>query len=77
MYAIQSTAAATENMLLTAYSLGLGACWVGAFNKERVRETLELSPALRPVVLIPVGYPAENPSPPERTQIHQVTTKVK
>jgi nitroreductase len=77
LYAIQSTAAATENMLLTAHSLGVGACWVGAFDEERVRNTLDISSTLRPVVLVPVGYPAETSSPPKRTPIDEVTTRVR
>ncbi|MGD2249239.1 MAG: nitroreductase family protein [Candidatus Methanofastidiosia archaeon] len=77
LYAIQSTAAATENMLLTAHALGVGACWVGSFDEERVRNILGISSRLRPVVLIPVGYPAENSSPPDRTPVDEVTTRVK
>lgn len=76
LYSIQSTAAATENMLLMAQSLGLGVCWVGAFEEERVRNTLELASTLRPVVLAPVGYPAETPAPPERNPVETVTTAI-
>ncbi|OYT46923.1 nitroreductase family protein [Candidatus Bathyarchaeota archaeon ex4484_231] len=42
LYCIQDAAAATENMLLAAVGLGLGACWVGAFRENDVRETLKL-----------------------------------
>ncbi|KYK35600.1 MAG: nitroreductase family protein [Theionarchaea archaeon] len=73
LYAIQSSAAAIENMLLTAVSLGLGACWVGAFREEAVRAVLNLENAVRPVALIPVGYPAESPSPRGRKSVKEVT----
>lgn len=56
LYVFQDTAAMTQNILLAAHSLGLGACWVGAFNDERVRAILELEENILPVVVIPMGY---------------------
>lgn len=41
LYCIQDTAAAIQNILLTAHSLGLGTCWVGAFKEEETREALD------------------------------------
>lgn len=57
LYSLQDTAAATQNMFLTAHSMGLGACWVGAFNEKEVSQVLNLEENLRPVVLLPIGYP--------------------
>ncbi len=57
LYCIQDTAAAIENMLLVANSLGLGSCWVGAFEEDRVRELLHIPSRLRPVALITIGFP--------------------
>lgn len=62
LYSLQDTAAATENLLLAAVALGLGACWVGAFDEEEASRALELPPHLRPVAIIPMGYPARRPS---------------
>jgi nitroreductase len=62
LYCIQDTAAATQNILLTAYSLGLGACWIGAFNEEEAKRALNAPECMRPVAIIPVGYPDETPS---------------
>ncbi len=59
LYCIQDTAAATQNMLLAAYALGLGACWVGAFLEEDAGMALNLPRGVRPVAIIPVGHPAE------------------
>lgn len=61
LYSIQDTAAAAENILLSACALGLGGCWVGAFSEEAVSQILNLSPAQRPVVIIPIGYPQYTP----------------
>jgi len=60
LYCLQDTAAATQNMLLTAYSLGLGTCWVGAFKEDEVREALKIPIGIRPVALVPVGYPGKS-----------------
>ena len=56
LYSIQDTAAATQNILLAATDLGLGTCWVGAFNEDEVKQILKLTKNLRPVIIIPVGY---------------------
>jgi nitroreductase len=62
LYCIQDTAAATQNILLTAYSLGLGTCWVGAFNEGEAREAVNAPDWVRPVAMVPVGYANEIPS---------------
>lgn len=72
LYCIQDTAAATENMLLAARALGLGTCWVGAFHEDEVKSTLRLPEGIRPVAIIPVGYPAERPRPRHRRPIEQI-----
>ena len=66
LYCIQDTAASVQNLLLAAHDLGLGTCWVGAFNEDLVKEILDMPDYLRPVVIVPVGYPAKTPKAPER-----------
>jgi len=61
LYCIQDTAAAIQNIHLAAYSLGLGTCWVGAFREEKASEILKAPLGVRPVALIPVGYPSKIP----------------
>lgn len=73
LYCLQDTAAAVQNILLAATSLGLGACWVGAFREEGVIKALGLSPEKRPVALIPVGYPISDIRPPRRFSFEKVT----
>lgn len=66
LYCIQDAAAATENMLLAACALGLGACWVGAFREDEARAAINAPRDVRPVAIIPVGHPAESPMPPHK-----------
>jgi nitroreductase len=72
LYCIQDTAAAIQNLHLAAYSLRLGTCWIGAFREERAREILKIPQGIRPVAIIPVGYPAETPPPRNRRPMSQV-----
>ena len=72
LYCLQDTAAAIQNIHLLAHSLGLGSCWIGAFKEEEVREVLKLPQGIRPIAIIPVGYPAEAPPPGNRRPISQI-----
>jgi nitroreductase len=64
LYALQDATIAVVHAQLTATALGLATCWVGAFDEAAVVQSLQLPSGLRPVVLLPVGYPAE--APPSR-----------
>ena len=66
LYAIQDASAGIENLLLAAHSMGLGTCWVGAFDETQVSALLGIPHRTKPVAIIPVGYPAEQPSAPPR-----------
>lgn len=66
-YWVQDASAATQNLLLAAQGLELGAVWTGVYPiKERVKEVkqiLHLPAHIIPLNVIPIGYPAENPLP--------------
>jgi nitroreductase len=63
-------AAATENILLAAHGLGLGACWLGIYPREGrvagMRKLLHLPTHIIPFSLISLGYPAEEKQNEER-----------
>ncbi len=68
LYSIQNCAAATENMLLMAYNVGLGACWVSAFDETMAARVIGTPEDVRPQVIIPIGYADEKvPEPPNYT----------
>ena len=58
--------AAAQNLLLAACECGLGTCWIGSFNRERLRDLLSLPEPVHPVCLVTIGYPDEHPTPPTR-----------
>lgn len=59
-------AIAVDHLTLAARALGLGTCWVGAFDANAVRQTLGIPADIEVVQLIPLGYPADWPSPRSR-----------
>ncbi len=61
LYGVQACAAAIENMLLAAHALGLGACWVGAFDEGFISEVLGIPSSARPQAIITLGYTDEKP----------------
>jgi nitroreductase len=73
LYTIQDIAAATQNILLLAHSLGLGSCWVGAFDEEKVKSICNLPAHIRPMVMIALGYPDEKTksSVPTRKEVNE------
>ena len=64
LHAIEAGAAATQNMTLAAYSLGLGAGWIGIWGTEAeasIQKILKLPETVRAVSLLPIGIPDESP----------------
>lgn len=72
LYCLQDTAAAVENILLSATALGYGTCWVGAFDEGAVKEALGVPVGIRPVALIPLGLPDEDPPRVKRKPLGEV-----
>ncbi|MFQ6056398.1 MAG: nitroreductase family protein [Methanosarcinales archaeon] len=70
---IQDVSAAIQNMLLTAHSMKLGSCWIGAFREEEIKEILEVPKEIKILAIIPIGYPDEDPLPPPRYLLDRVT----
>jgi len=72
--AVQSVAAAIENMLLVAHGEGLGSCWFCGplFCQDVVRAILKIPQHVDPQALITLGYPANKPTPPPRKPLEEI-----
>ncbi len=61
-----------DHIILAATDLGLGTCWIGAFDPLAAQEFLNLSRDMEPVVFTPLGYPADNPAPKRRKPLEEI-----
>ncbi len=75
IYCIQDTAAAIQNILLTACSLGLGSCWIGAFKEEEIRKLIKAPKSMKPIALVSIGFPNEAPVPRFRRPVSEIMHK--
>lgn len=73
LYRFLDCGAAVQNMLLTAYSLGLGSLWVGTFDPNKAAQLLGLPSNLEPVTIVLVGVPDETPAPKPRKNWEEET----
>src|SRR5215210_6221768 len=71
-YSIIDGAFASMLILLTAVNEGIGACFVGAFLDVKVSEILELPEYVKPIGIICIGYPAEEPIRIERISLSEL-----
>lgn len=77
LYCLQDTAALTENLLVAAHAMGLGGCWVGAFDEAVAADVLNLARGVRPVALVPVGYPDDRDPRPGRRPMNRVVQRIR
>jgi coenzyme F420-0:L-glutamate ligase / coenzyme F420-1:gamma-L-glutamate ligase len=75
LMAIQSVAAAIQNILVAAHEAGLGACWMAAplYCPDVIRDVLQLSDDWEAQALITIGYPADAGKPKARVDFREIT----
>jgi nitroreductase len=72
LFGIQDVAAACQNILLAAESLGLGTCWIGDFAESSISVLLQCSDTVRPAAIITLGYPAKKEEKPFLHDLEEV-----
>lgn len=60
------------NMMAMATTLGLGTCWIGAFDESRVKEILEIPKNIEVIGLITLGYSEEKAEAPPRVELEKI-----
>jgi len=63
---------ALDHLILAAADLGLGTCWIAAFDPAAAREVLGLPDGVEPIAFTPLGYPADQPRPKERKPLSEL-----
>jgi nitroreductase len=71
-YAEVDTTIAMDHFILAATDLGLGTCWIAAFDPETTREIFKLTANLEPIALTPLGYPADEPKVKKRKELNEI-----
>jgi len=71
-WAVVDATIAMQNMVIAAWTLGVGSCWIGACNEERVKELLKIPDRWKVVALITFGYPAEQPKPRKKKPFEEL-----
>jgi len=71
--AIRDLSIASSFIVLQATELGLGTCYVGWMDKEKIKKILDLPESVEALFTITVGYPAEQPEPTPRKSINEIT----
>lgn len=73
-WSVISTTIALQNMVITAWALGVGSCWIGAYGEDKVRKLLSIPDRYHVVAVIPFGYPAKIPRPKRKKSIDKITS---
>jgi nitroreductase len=76
LYSIQDATISAAYVHLSAVDLGLGSVIVGAFDEGSVNKILNLPSLLRPIIILPIGYPAEKPEITPRRKINDLVKEV-
>ena len=67
-----STSIALQNMVVAAWSMGVGSCWIGDFNEEKVKRLLGIPAKWKVVALVSFGYPDEKPQPRRKKPLKKI-----
>ncbi|GAI63869.1 unnamed protein product, partial [marine sediment metagenome] len=74
---IQDTTLVSMNMMLMAWSLGIGTCWIGSMDREKAKELLSLGKDDFLLTILPFGYIKGNiPKPTLRKPIEQIKKEI-
>jgi nitroreductase len=71
-WAVVDATIAMQNMVIAAWALGVGSCWIGAFDENKVKESLKVPDKWKVVALLTLGYPAEQPKPGKKKSIEEL-----
>ena len=67
-------AIALEHMVLTAWELGIGSCWIGWFDEKKIKKLLDIPGDQEVIAMLTLGYPKEEtpPFPKHRKKLEEI-----
>jgi len=63
-----------DHIVLAATALGLGTCWIAAFDPAAASEALGLPDGVEPIIITPLGYPDDRPGEKRRKSLEELVT---
>ena len=73
-WSIIGTSIALQKMVIAAWALGIGSCWIGGFKEDKVKELLEIPDKWKIVALVTLGYPDKTPHVKRKKPIEKVVS---
>ena len=71
-WAIVDAAIAMQNMVIAAWTLGIGSCWIGDFKEKKVKKLLKIPDKWKVVALVTLGYSAEKPKQRKKKPVEEL-----
>jgi len=71
-WAVVDATIAMQNMVIAAWALGIGSCWIGACNEEKVMKLLKIPDRWKFVALLTLGFPGEQPKSRNKKQFADI-----
>lgn len=73
-WSIIGTSIALQNMVIAAWALGIGSCWIGGFKEDKVKQLLKIPDKWKIVALVTLGYPDKIPHVKRKKPIEKVVS---
>jgi len=61
-------------MVIAAWAMGIGSCWIGGFKEDKVKEMLKIPDKWKVIALVTFGYPAETTHAKKKKPIEEVVS---
>lgn len=73
-WAVVDTSISLQNMVIAAWALGVGSCWIGDFKEDDIKQLLKIPDKWKIIALVSFGYPAEQPHQRKKKAIEELVS---
>ena len=68
------TSVALQNLVIVAWAMGVGSCWIGDFKEENVKQLLNVPDRWKIIALVAFGYPSGKPSQKRKKSVEEIVS---
>lgn len=76
LYSIQDATIACSYAQLAVHALGFSSVWVGSFDEEKIRKSFPIGENYRPVSMLVIGFPREEPEKTDRKPLNAISQRI-